>query len=1109
MSMDSSSNMIFGGFFVVCLFHWFFSFISLQAQNKLEKGNSPTTTENNEKEKKYTPKEGSFLKENNKINFENLSKQSVNLRKRNFCEPINIHDMDLKTSNSEVLRDHSKRHSPDTPMINRCVSPKQSNKQEGEKYSEGLNEKQFSKMTADSVFSRNQKYKINIHDNANLFISKDNYFTNSSILKNSFIDNTMKEETIGSLQNIAAPALDKVDNDFETITDTIKKNVEFTNHGSVLNQSTETAEEVQLESTISLHSNKLKDTQQVLKGLENIKRPPYHSTSLNSSEESLNDLTDEDINKTRSSNHSLDDSNEKLMDPNKKIEKSLNTDISYVSSFTNKREISKKTFGGTFNDNLLNSYFSGNKTLDNHDELIDTIELAQQPLPPSSFVSHNATDSYVHETHVKCVITNEEGVKKTTTNEVTVNVTTNKDETSMSAVTITDEKTDKVTVVNDIEPVKVVKISKSRTVERVAENDDYGVKVEISKDKRSVERLEDNNEEVVKVKTVTYEKTVNITATSVPVQRCVTTSVDEFDNSVFASESISRSELSDSGTSYQVATDQDVSEIPINNIESPEPVSQNLEERTQSKECIGTFCDKHPEFECFARDKNFDDKFTNCFSRGQTRHPNVGTFDLVYEAEIGDENTYKNIKICEETTGSVGGYVDQEVEGNMSTKIQDISMQSKVTPITSNNNDDDTSILKPSKNFTFSEDEKNLDSTENHYPFNSILSESVMKMVDVSNDAQGSIKEHSPKKIRCDHDSKGQLRMNSDDDSWTISQTEKHTGTNVAMNTKHRNPEESKICHNSTSLFDSVQKNTIELSQPLSTGDSHENSPSPDNSSRIKNDTQVLQDISQNTSDAQNMKKDSKDEEEESVQLLHRIKKRAIKRLNRVMSSTQEETNDPKSKNSSFNHFSLDDESTESFDTEEHDEDDTGNNDFYFKEDVHLAKNLKTEGNELLKDQAYREAAIKYTEALKYSGGLEFSGILLCNRAACYLLLKYYKQVIKDCNDGLLLFPSYVKLYLRRFRAYEGLKKWHEALADLDKVLELNPSLSDLYKDLHGKIKNLSELQFEKEKEEMINNLKGFGNWALGKIGLSIDNFKIDKNEATGAYNVSFQNSTS
>jgi hypothetical protein len=58
-------------------------------------------------------------------------------------------------------------------------------------------------------------------------------------------------------------------------------------------------------------------------------------------------------------------------------------------------------------------------------------------------------------------------------------------------------------------------------------------------------------------------------------------------------------------------------------------------------------------------------------------------------------------------------------------------------------------------------------------------------------------------------------------------------------------------------------------------------------------------------------------------------------------------------------------------------------------------------------------------------------------------------------------------------------------------------------------ILSLAELQFEKEKEEMINNLKGFGNWALGKIGLSIDNFKIDKNEATGAYNVSFQNSAS
>lgn len=54
-------------------------------------------------------------------------------------------------------------------------------------------------------------------------------------------------------------------------------------------------------------------------------------------------------------------------------------------------------------------------------------------------------------------------------------------------------------------------------------------------------------------------------------------------------------------------------------------------------------------------------------------------------------------------------------------------------------------------------------------------------------------------------------------------------------------------------------------------------------------------------------------------------------------------------------------------------------------------------------------------------------------------------------------------------------------------------------------MKKKSEEQFEKEKEEMMGKLKDFGNFVLGKIGLSLDNFKVEQNPDTGAYNISFQ----
>ena len=48
------------------------------------------------------------------------------------------------------------------------------------------------------------------------------------------------------------------------------------------------------------------------------------------------------------------------------------------------------------------------------------------------------------------------------------------------------------------------------------------------------------------------------------------------------------------------------------------------------------------------------------------------------------------------------------------------------------------------------------------------------------------------------------------------------------------------------------------------------------------------------------------------------------------------------------------------------------------------------------------------------------------------------------------------------------------------------------------------EAKREAVKAEMIDTLKGFGNSLLGKFGLSIDNFKAEKDPATGSYSLSF-----
>ncbi|CBZ55941.1 hypothetical protein NCLIV_063670 [Neospora caninum Liverpool] len=166
------------------------------------------------------------------------------------------------------------------------------------------------------------------------------------------------------------------------------------------------------------------------------------------------------------------------------------------------------------------------------------------------------------------------------------------------------------------------------------------------------------------------------------------------------------------------------------------------------------------------------------------------------------------------------------------------------------------------------------------------------------------------------------------------------------------------------------------------------------------------------------------------------------------------------------------------------------------KEKEHL---LTEEEFLAFKEEKEREREAK---ALEFN---QLRAVLLSNRAACHLHGKCWEAVIADCTEAIQCNPSYAKAYLRRFTANEALTKWHDAVADINKAIELDPSLEARYRADQQRVKKKSEAQFEKEKEEMIGKLKDFGNFVLGKVGLSLDNFKVEQNPDTGAYNISFQ----
>ena len=83
-------------------------------------------------------------------------------------------------------------------------------------------------------------------------------------------------------------------------------------------------------------------------------------------------------------------------------------------------------------------------------------------------------------------------------------------------------------------------------------------------------------------------------------------------------------------------------------------------------------------------------------------------------------------------------------------------------------------------------------------------------------------------------------------------------------------------------------------------------------------------------------------------------------------------------------------------------------------------------------------------------------------------------------------------------------EEYDGALEDAKKIEEIDP----LYPNIHRTVRELDQLQkekFEKMKNEVMGNLKSFGNTILGKFGMSLDNFKLNQNP-DGTYNVNYQN---
>ena len=101
------------------------------------------------------------------------------------------------------------------------------------------------------------------------------------------------------------------------------------------------------------------------------------------------------------------------------------------------------------------------------------------------------------------------------------------------------------------------------------------------------------------------------------------------------------------------------------------------------------------------------------------------------------------------------------------------------------------------------------------------------------------------------------------------------------------------------------------------------------------------------------------------------------------------------------------------------------------------------------------------------------------NRAACFLELELYDDVVKDCISSLKIKPTYTKALMRRGRAYEALSKPREAVADFKAAEALQSGLVKPREIM--RLEKEAQAQEEKEKAEMMGKLKELGNSLLGR----------------------------
>ncbi|XP_019390083.1 PREDICTED: peptidyl-prolyl cis-trans isomerase D isoform X1 [Crocodylus porosus] len=143
---------------------------------------------------------------------------------------------------------------------------------------------------------------------------------------------------------------------------------------------------------------------------------------------------------------------------------------------------------------------------------------------------------------------------------------------------------------------------------------------------------------------------------------------------------------------------------------------------------------------------------------------------------------------------------------------------------------------------------------------------------------------------------------------------------------------------------------------------------------------------------------------------------------------------------------------------------------------VSIAEDIKNIGNTFFKSQNWAMAAKKYNKSLRYLEASEAvieemdkaklkTPALTCilNVAACKLKQSDWQGTIENCSEALAIDPENTKALYRRAQAWQGIKDFDQALADIKKAQEIAPEDKAIQTEIL-KIKQKIKAQKDKEK---------------------------------------------